>query len=380
MMVDNYRIPFGNPSIGQRERDLVLETLNSGKITQGPKVKEFEEVFSKLFGYKHSIAMSNGTDADISACFTLYNDGANIGDEIIAPACAFVAVGTSIEAAGFRPRFVDIKRDSLNINTDLISSAINDRTRAIMAVHTMGKPCDMDAINVIAKKHNLRVIEDACEAHGASYKGKLTGHLGDMATFSFYAAHLIFSGEGGMVSTNNSQLESLLKSSKDHGRKPGEIYFQHDLHGLNARMTDLHACIGLVSIDGFKERFEKRRDNIDYLRKGLSELSDLILVNMEEPHEICAPHAFSITLKHPEFDYKKFYQYLESSGIQSKRNFGSMPTQHKRFSHLRHKLGEFPEAEYIGNNGLHFGIHEGVKKSDLNYALDKIHSYFKDLK
>ncbi|MEM0465187.1 MAG: DegT/DnrJ/EryC1/StrS family aminotransferase [Candidatus Pacearchaeota archaeon] len=370
------KIDFGDLKLNDIARENILSCIKTNWISAGPFVKKFELEWSKLFNYKHSIAMDNGTSSNMACCMTLYDIGAKRGDEIICPALAFAAVGNSIIAAGFKPVFVDIRRETLNINEDKIEEKITSNTRAIMAVHTMGKPCDMDKINDIAKKNNLFVIEDACEAHGAKYKGKFVGHLGDMATFSYYAAHLICCGEGGMVSTNSSKLAGLLESIKSHGRKPGSLYFDHIRFGLNFKMNDLEAAIGLSQIPDFWNIFNKRKENLYYLLNKLKDLEKFAFFNLEEAHEVTCPHAFSIVLKDPKYNLNDLYNFLEENSIMCKRNFGSMPTQHKAFEFLGYKYGDFPEAEYVGSNGLHFGIHQYLTFEDLDYISEKIHKYF----
>jgi len=373
-----YRIKFGDPQISEVSKKEVLESLDSNWVTEGPKVKEFESKFGRLFDYKHSIAVSNGTSADTAACMILYEYGAKRGDEIIAPALAFTSVGESILQAGFVPKFVDIERGTLNINPNLIEEKITPKTRAIMVVHTMGKPCKMDYIMKIAKKHGLMVIEDACEAHGAKFKGKYVGHWGDVATFSFYAAHLIFASECGMVSTNHEEVAKIIRSIKSHGRKDGSIYFDHERLGSNFKTTDTAAAMGLGDVSIFWEIFNKRKRNINYLLENVKDLQEYAWFNSEGENEVSSPHAFSITLKDEKFNYKEFYEFLDDSGngIECKRNFGSMPTQHKAYGFLGYEYGDFPEAEYVGNNGLHFGIHQQLNKEDLDYALERIHDYF----
>jgi len=375
------RIEFGDLKLDSRTKKHLDECVRTNWVSQGKKVKEFEKNFGKLFGYKHNIAMSSGTSSDIASCMTLYDFGAKRDDEIIVPALAFAATGNSILTAGFIPKFVDIDRETLNINPKKIEENITSKTKGIMAVHTMGKPCEMDSIMEIARENKLYVIEDSCEAHGAKYNGKIIGNFGDMATFSFYAAHLICCGEGGMVSTNNDEIAELLHSVKSHGRKPGSIYFDHERLGLNFKTTDLHASIGLPQIDDFWGTFEKRRENLSYLLDEMNDLEDFAIFGPRDSlEEVVAPHAFNVTLKNPRYDAQALYGFLEDNSIMCKRTFGSMPTQHKAFEFLGHELGEFPEAEYVGENGLHFGIHQYLTKEDLNYASDKVHEYFEKFK
>jgi dTDP-4-amino-4,6-dideoxygalactose transaminase len=279
-------------------------------------------------------------------------------------------------AAGFKPVFVDIERETLNINPDLIEEKITDKTVAIMPVHTMGKPCEMDKIVEIAGENNLYVIEDSCEAHGARYKGEFVGKWGDMATFSFYMAHLVWAGEGGMVSTNDEEIANSVKTVRNHGRMPGSQYMDHISPGLNLKMSDLHATVGRAHLEDFWKIFRKRKDNLNYLLEGARDLENYVFFSREDSSvETTTPHGFSVTLRDPSFNYGAFYDFLQRASINCKRNFGSMPTQHSGFAFLGHRLGEFPEAEYVGDNGLHIGVHEGLKREDLDYILERLHDY-----
>ncbi|MCX6774939.1 MAG: DegT/DnrJ/EryC1/StrS family aminotransferase [DPANN group archaeon] len=370
------KISFGELRIGEIAKKNLQKVIDTNWASEGPQVREFEQKFAALFGYKHAIAMSSGTDADICACTALYDFGAKRGDEIIVPAACFVACGNSVLAAGMTPKFVDVKVETLNIDPSKIEEAITDKTRAIMAVHTMGKPCDMDPILKIADKHNLKVIEDSCEAHGAMYKGKVIGTIGDIGTFSFYAAHLIVCGEGGMAVTNNDNLAGVIRSVKSHGRPPGSIYFDFQRVGYNSKMNDMEAAIGLEGIANFDKTFSTRKSNIYKLLDMTKDLSDYCYFLKEEDNEKISPHAFSLVLKDPKYDLKGLYRHLESNGIQCKTIFGSLPTQHNAFKFLGYKLGDFPAAEYLGNNGLHFGIHQYLTDDDLKFVHEKLEEHF----
>jgi hypothetical protein len=219
-----------------------------------------------------------------------------------------------------------------------------------------------------------------CEAHGAKYKGEFIGKHGDMACFSFYVAHLICCGEGGMVSTDHKTLADVLNSTRTHGRKNGDLYFDHVRFGLNSKMNDLEASLGLEAVEPetFWWVFNTRKNNIYYLLDGLRDLEEHCWFNKEEKYEVNCPHAFSIVLKNPKrHPMKELYAFLEDNSIKAKRNFGSIPTQQGSFAWTGHKLGEFPEAEYVGDNGLHFGCHQFLKKDDLDYIISVVHEWFK---
>ena len=244
----------------------------------------------------------------------------------------------------------------------------------------------------IGRVYNFEVEEDHsyltpgfivknCEGHGCQYRGVDAGKQADMSTYSFYIAHLICCGEGGMVSTDRDDLADSIVSTRSHGRPGGQLYFDHNRIGFNSKMNDMEASLGLEGIENFWKTFYTRKDNLDYMLKACLDL-DLdqhAWFNKQEVHEICCPHAFSVTLKDPRFDYKRMYQYLEGKGIKCKRNFGSIPTQHKAYEFMGFSLGDFPEAEYVGDNGLHFGIHQYLNQDDLDYAIDRLQEYFKSV-
>lgn len=369
-----YRVTFGELKVGKTARKYIQRALDKNWVSEGENVREFEAKFAEKFGYRHAIATSSGTDADIVSCASLYEFGAKRGDEIITTASTFAAVANSILAAGFTPKFVDINAETLNIDTEKIEAAITPRTRAIMAVHNMGKPCDMDTILAIAKAHSLWVIEDACEAHGATYKGRIIGTIGNMGTFSFFAAHLVICGEGGMIVTNDDEVANVAKSVKSHGRPFGSIYFDFQRLGFNSKMNELTASIGLEGLGDFDETFAKRKNNLNTLLRLTEDLTEHCQFIKEEGHEKICPHAFPLVLRNG--NCKELYSYLESRGIQCKNLFGSLPTQHKAFSFLGYKHGDFPVAEYVGESGLHFGIHQYLTGSDLEYVSDALHDYF----
>lgn len=372
------RYEFGELRIGQSARKHLMDVCNSSWASAGPKVAEFEKGWSNLFGYKHSKAVSSGTDADINACAALYALGAKRGDEIIVPALSFIATSNAVLAAGFVPVFVDVEKETLNINPAKIEEKITPKTRAIMAVSTMGKPPEMNIIRHICDRHNLIFILDNCEGHGCQYRGKDAGSLADISTYSFYIAHLICCGEGGMVSTDRDDIANSIISTRSHGRRGGTLYFSHDDIGFNSKMNDMEASLGLEGVENFWYTFYKRQDNVTRLLDGCKDLEQYAWFNKEEPYELCCPHAFSVTLKDPKLNYKKLYEFLETNGIKCKRNFGSIPTQHKAYEFMGFSLGDFPEAEYIGDNGLHFGVHQYLTENDLDYALDVLHRYFNE--
>ena len=371
-----YRIAFGHIEVGEAARRNLGEILDRNWVSEGPLVKSFERGFADRFGYGDAVATSSGTDAGLVAMAALLDRGAERGDEVITPALSFVASANCILAAGLIPRFVDVELETLNIDPALIEDAITPRTRAIQVVHTMGKPCRMGDILDIAQRHGLMVIEDCCEAHGATLEQKVVGSFGDMGTFSFYAAHIICSGEGGMIATGDPELAALCKSIRSHGRRDGELYFHFDRVGFNSKMNDLEAAIGLEGLDGFQSTFDTRRRHLLRLQELLSPLEDELILYRDGEGEVMCPHAFPLAMRSEERDVGPLYAHLESRSIQCKTLFGSLPTQHKAFSWLGYEPGRFPVAERIGKTGLHFGVHQYLTDEDIQYAADSVESYF----
>lgn len=370
-----YKVPFGTVSITPEARGLIDNALETTFVTNGKLVRAFEEEFAKLFSVSDAVAVSSGTDADALACAVLYDYGAKRGDEVIVPALSFVATGNSIFQAGLKPVFVDIKRETLNIDVDKIEAVITERTRAIMPVHLMGKPADMNAIMAIAKKHNLIVIEDTAEAHGAEYNGKLCGTIGDMAAFSLYAAHIVTSIEGGMIITNDSKKAAVLRSLRNHGM---ENKFDFKRIGFSAKMNEIEAAVGLGNIKIFDKILKKRRRNLLYIIDKFQQFEDRFICVKEEAGEKIGPHAFSIILKeNRKFTKDKFVAFLDEKGVDSRNLFYSMPTQCESYAFLGHKLGEFPEAEYCSDHGTHIGIHQNIELEQLDYVVKVVKEFLK---
>ena len=388
------RLPFGNITIQDTSRRLIQEVLDSGRISSGRLVRLFEDRFAELIGVREAVAVSSGTDADVLALAVLYDYGARRGDQVIIPALSFVATGHAVMHAGFTPVFVDIDPDTLNIDADKIEAVITDRTRAVMPVHLMGKPADMDALRKIADRHDLYVIEDAAEAHGTLYKGQPAGSLGDMGAFSLYVAHLVSTGEGGIVTTNDEAMARILRSLRAHGRAcdckvcrlnvssgycperfidGSDIRFITRRVGFSSKMNELEAAVGLGAIDAYPATLEKRRANLMYVLDRFEQFAPWLTTIKEEPHERIGPHAIPIIVgKTARFSRNDLMRYLEENGIETRTLFESMPTQCASFRLCGHRPGTFPNAEYVGENGLHVGVHDGLGLAEMQYLLDAL--------
>ncbi len=398
-MKKKLRVPFGTISIPGRSRVLIDEALDAGRVSSGKLVRLFEEKFAELQGTKEAVAVSTGTDADALALAVLHDYGAKCGDQVIVPALSFVATGHAVIHAGFEPLFVDIDRETLNIDASAIEAVMSDRVKAIMPVHLMGKPADMDPIMDIAKRRAVHVIEDAAEAHGALYKGKQVGSIGDMGAFSLYVAHIITTIEGGIVTTNDEGYAEVLRSLRAHGRacKCGQcalnmgasycprrfrgddgedIRFQFERIGYSSKMNELEAAIGLGNIEIYDEILEKRRLNLLYVLSRFSRFSPYLSTIREAPEERIGPHAIPMIVREEaSFTRNQLAGYLEQHGIETRTLFASMPTQCPGFAYLGYREGRFPNAEFMGRNGLHIGVHQDLGLEEMDYVLEVIEEF-----
>ncbi len=256
-------ISVTQPLLGKAEEEAVLGVIRSGQIAQGKHIEAFEKRFAEVCGVKEAVAVSSGTAAlhlALLAC------GIGPGDEVITTPFSFTATANVILLVGATPVFVDIDPLTYTINAALVETAISTRTKAILPVHLYGHPCDMNALLKIAHKHSLAIIEDACQAHAAAVDGQPVGSFG-VGCFSFYATKNITTGEGGMVTTNDSVLAERIRGMRNHGQK--ERYRQV-IMGHNLRMTDMQGALGVVQVKKLEALTKRRIANADYLTRHLS--------------------------------------------------------------------------------------------------------------
>jgi dTDP-4-amino-4,6-dideoxygalactose transaminase len=273
-----FNIPITKPYFGEEEKQLVSKVINSGWVSQGPKVAEFEERFAEYVGAKYAVATTSCTTALHAA---LSVSGVGRGDEVIVPSLSFIATANVVVHCGATPVFVDIDPETCNIDAIKIEEAITEKTKAIMPVHQMGLPADLDPIKKIADKYNLIVIEDAACAIGSEYKGKRIGSHGNTACFSFHPRKVITTGEGGMITTNDPGIAERLRRFRHHGMSVSDIE-RHMANkiiietypelGYNYRMTDMQAAMGIEQLKRLPFIIEKRREIAGIYDKELSKI------------------------------------------------------------------------------------------------------------
>lgn len=344
-------IPIAKPMIGAEEKSAVVEVLDSGILAQGKKVAEFEQQFAKFIGVQHAIATSNGTTALHAA---LLAHGIKAGDEVITSPFSFVATANAIRMCNATSVFVDIDEKTFNINPDLIEAAITSRTKAILPVHLFGFPAAMDKIRSLAKKYNLAVIEDACQAHGAEFQGQKVGSFGT-GCFSFYPTKNMTTGEGGMITTNDDKIAAKLRKIINHG---SEKKYYHESIGYNYRMMDIAAAIGIEQLKKLPAFNQKRRENASYLNRKLQETSGIVL----PPEENHVFHQYTIRIT--DGKRAEIKEFLEKQGVAT-AIFYPLPI-HRQEAYPEYHSFAFPIAEKACREVLSLPVHPTLTIEDLN--------------
>ena len=291
--------------IGNEVEKAVCEVLRSGCYILGPNTKALEKELADFLGVNYTVGLNSGTDA-LHLALRALDIGA--GDEVITTAFTFVATTEAIGIVGAKPVFVDINPDTFNIDPDKIEAAITPKTKAIIPVHLYGQPCEMDKIMDIAKRHNLRVIEDCCQAIGATYKGQMVGSFGDFGCLSFYPTkNLGGMGDGGLIMTNSEELKNRVVALRNHG---GAVRYYHDEIGVNSRLDEVQAAILRVKLPHIKEWNEKRRAHAAYYNKLFANCKD-VATPVEADNTYCVYHQY--TVKVPNRD--EVHKMLQERGI-----------------------------------------------------------------
>jgi len=348
-------IPIAKPFIGDEEIKEVETVLKSGFIAQGPKVAEFEGKFADYIGTRHAIATSSGTTALHVA---LLCAGIGKGDEVVTTPFSFAATANSVLYVDAKPVFVDIDPKTYNINPEKIEEVITDKTKAIMPVHLYGQPADMDPICKIAEDHDLKVIEDAAQAHGAVYHGKKVGLIGDMGCFSFYPTKNITTSEGGIITTDNDSFDKDARALRAHGESER---YEHIILGYNFRMTDIAAAIGVVQLKRLDEFNEKRIENAEYLTEHINTIEGIeppcVAENVKHVF-----HQYTIRVKSGKRDELK--EFLNNEGIGTGVHYPKPIYKQKLYENLGY-TAECPEAEKSAAEVLSIPVNPTLSAEDL---------------
>jgi dTDP-4-amino-4,6-dideoxygalactose transaminase len=343
-------IPIAKPYIGNEELLAVAEVLKSGHLAQGRAVTKFEAAFASYCGVAYAVATSSGTTALQAA---LLAHGIGPGDEVITTPFTFIATANSIVSTGAKPVFVDIEENSLNIDPHLIEINITSKTKAIMPVHLFGNPCNMDAIMSIATNHKLSVIEDACQAHGATIDDKKVGTFGT-GCFSFYATKNITCGEGGMIITDDEAVAERTRLIRNHGSSQ---QYLHATLGYNFRMSDIHAALGVVQVSRLEDFTRKRIANARFL---MDNLPGVILPQLQQGCRAVFHH-FVIRVHRDRDD---FVHRLRERGIDAGVYYPVPIHKQPVYREMGFDI-RLPIAEKMSSQVVALPIHPGLSQEDL---------------
>lgn len=356
-------IPIAKPLLGEEEKKAVCEVVDSGIIASGPKTKEFEKKYAEYVGTKYALATSSGTTALHLGLLAL---GVGKGDEVIIPSFSFIASVNSILFCDAVPKFCDVDEKTFNIDAKKIEKLITSKTKAIMPVHLYGMAADMENIQEIADKHNLMVIGDAAQAHGATLNGKMVGSFGNLECFSFYPTKNMTTSEGGMVTTNDSELFEKADSIRNHGREKTKWGYEHGRIGYNYRTTDIASAIGLEQLKKLPGFLKKRRTNAKFYNEHIKNV-EMPYVPKGAEH---AYHQYTIKCKKRE----KLTEILKKNEI----GFGIYyPKPLHHYPHLQ-KFGhkDLKVSERLVNEVISIPIHPALTEKDLEKVVEVINGVY----
>jgi perosamine synthetase len=361
----SYKYPVYQPNLTGNEKKYVQECLDSTWISsKGKFIHQFEDNFSNFTGIKNSVAVSNGTVALHVALLAL---GIGDGDEVIVPTFTYIASVNSIHYTGAKPVFVDSDPLTWQIDTKKIEEKISSKTKAIMAVHIYGHPCEMDEIKRIAKKHKLFIIEDCAEAIGTFYNGKHAGSFGHISTFSFFGNKAITTGEGGMVCTNNDDVADLSTRIKGQGLAKNREYF-HDIIGYNYRMTNICAAIGCAQL----ERIEKILINKNSVAQNyIKNLPETPIDYHKQIGDVKHSYWMFTILATSEGQRTELRNFLRDHGIETRPTFHPVHTMPMYI-----KSEKFEVAEDLGSRGINLPSYPDLMESDIKYITDRIKEFY----
>ncbi len=319
-------IPLSSPDITESEIAAVTAVLRTSRLSLGPQMEAFEHALADYIGVSHAVAVSSGT-AGLHLCIRALGIGED--DEVIVPSFTFIAAANVIRYERAHPVFVDIDAESLNMSLAGIERAITPKTRAILAVHTFGRPAEMTAIMEIARRHQLLVIEDACEAIGATYQGRKAGSFGDAAVFGFYPNKQITTGEGGMVVTGRPELADRIRALRNQGRYDSADWLQHAEVGYNYRLSEINCALGLAQLDRIEAILQQREKVARQYQQTLAAIPSLVLPSTDVPNTRISWFVYVVRLdaSFAEEDRDRVVAALTNAGIGCGRYFAPIHLQ-----------------------------------------------------
>lgn len=363
------KYPLAQPNLGIREERAVLSVLRSGILSMGPNAQEFEKRFAKKIGTKYAVAVSSGT---AGLHLALIAAGVGPGDEVITSPFSFVASANAVLYVGAKPVFIDIDPHTYNLDPKKIESAITKKTKAILAVHMFGQSCNMDPIMKLAKKHKLKVIEDACESIGAQYKGKHTGTFGESAVFAFYPNKQMTTGEGGMVVTNSKKIYEQCRSLRNQGRAENMQWLDHTQLGYNYRMDEMSAALGLAQLKRLDLFIAERRKIAQWYQKYLARHKDMVQAPAIAPENTHTWFVYVVQVLLKGANRDAIMKRLEKKGIATKPYVPSIHLFDFYRKAFKYKKGDYPHAESASKKSLALPFYMGLKEKDICVIVNEL--------
>ena len=393
------QIGVGTANISPRAKQYVNDVLNSGRLSYGKYLQNFEKKFAAAHDMKYAVMMNSGTSALrlALACLKEVHGWAD-GSEIILPAITFISDYNVIVDQGLKPVFADVDNYSYNLDSKELEKKITKKTKAIMAVHLFGQPADMKPIMQIAAKHNLKVIEDSCETMFVSYDGQKVGSFGDISCFSTYVAHLLTSGVGGLALTNNPDYAVILRSLMNHGRDSIYLSIDDDKDlskeeltnvvarrfsfvrpGYSFRVTEMEGALALAQLEEKDVILKGRAECAAYYMLQLSQFANFIQLPCIQPNREHAYMMFPLVIKDDKIAKKDLVMFLEEHNIETRDMLPiiNQPVVKKGLGDIEN---QYPVAKWINNNGFYIGSHEKITQEEREYAISVFKEFFKNVK
>jgi perosamine synthetase len=383
-MISPMKIPMSSPDLTDAERQAVIDVINTPILSMGQNIPRFEQAFCDLTGAKHALAVNSGT-AGLHLCIRAAGIGP--GDLVITTPFSFVASSNALLFENAIPIFVDVDPQTGNIDPDLVEDAaqniekylprhstfdpLHSTLKAILPVDVFGQPAEMDSINAVARQHGLAVIEDSCEALGATYKGRQAGTLGDYGIFAFYPNKQITTGEGGVIVTSDDKAADFMRALRNQGRAPGDTWLSHTYLGYNYRLDEMSAAMGAVQMTRLDEILLKREQVAGWYAERLSEIPGLELPYIAPATTRMSWFVYVIRLD-AKIDRADFAKRLEARGVPVRPYFVPIHTQPYMVERFGWREGDFPITEDLGRRGLAVPFSGVMTEEQVEYVCQSI--------
>lgn len=364
------QIPLAKPDITQKEIDYVVEVMQSGVLSIGPKIEQFEKMIADLATTKYAIAVNSGTSALHLIVRAL---GIGEGDEVITTPFSFISSSNCILFERATPVFVDIDDKTLNMDIDQIEAKITARTKAIIAVDAFGQPIDMVRLRQLADKYHLYLIEDSAEALGSSFKGHMAGSLSDAAVYAFYPNKQVTTAEGGVILTNNDRLAELCNSMRSQGRAVTGLWLHHERLGYNYRFSEINAALGIAQMERLQEIMKKRTAVADYYNLKLKDIPWIRLPYVAD--EVTFMSWFVYVIRVDQSIRNDLMDYLMDNGVGCKPYFTPIHTQPYYIERFGFKQGDYPITDQAGEECLAIPFYTTMTTEEIDYVVECIKQY-----